>query len=136
MKRLFAYAALAAALVCAAPMVGCAEFGGLLGGQQIATPKTPKQVFAEAVGGYKVARTIANKYEALPPCPQNAPVCKDTHIVAEIEVADAKAWDAITKAQAVVEADNPNADTVSRLLGDLSAAVAAFTAETQPLKVS
>jgi hypothetical protein len=135
---MFRRSALALAIVAAAALGGCGSTGGIgaLLGTNVPAPKTPKQVFAEGVGGYSVLRETANKYEALPRCPVGAPVCSDQGIVGTIEAGDAKVWGAIQKAGPVVKADNPDADTVKRVLDDLSAALTSFGTVVTPLKVN
>jgi hypothetical protein len=114
MKSMLKAAAIAAALLSVASLGGCATFQSLFGtGAANDALKSAQIVLTTYADVYQPA-VLA--YGALPACPQ-APLCHDPAILHTLKAADARAVDAIGKAQCVIE--GTCADT-----GQLAAAVA------------
>lgn len=99
-----------------------------------AVPKDPAQAVYLAHGNYAAGVVVLLQYKALPACSPVVPQpCKDAAKMKELLEADDRAFDALSKAQAIVRGDSgPLANKAAQ---DAERAIAAFRAKTATVKV-
>ena len=100
----------------------------------LVVPTSPAQAVYQAHGNYAAGLAVLLQYKALPDCaPASTVLCKDPAKLKELLEEDEKAFQALSKAQAVVRGDmGPAANQAAR---DAEKAIAAFRAKTATVKV-